>query len=219
MTLKSASATATLKTRRSSGNSTFAMAAKSAAGRSPSRASNWHTCAMACTPASVRPAGTTRTSCPRSRRKVSSSSPWTVRRPGCRIQPWKSVPRNRTSIRNRRHNGLLFATIGNTPSSGSLPCLARRKANFATFASDNWPASRAAAPHDSSSVAEALAAAFGRSPAQTSTRTGGTRGRWLRLRLRLLCVLPGQSSEATQCCAELVRSCAGTSAMAPAVAS
>src|SRR6266542_221733 len=56
----------------------------------------------ACTPASVRPAVATRTRRPSHRwARTASSSPWTVRAPGCSWNPAKSVPSYSTRARYR----------------------------------------------------------------------------------------------------------------------
>src|SRR5450755_3979673 len=58
---------------------------------------------MAWTPASVRPAPSTRLEPPGpSRASAASSSPWTVRFPGCTWNPAKSVPSYSTRARKRR---------------------------------------------------------------------------------------------------------------------
>src|SRR5450755_2174585 len=58
---------------------------------------------MAWTPASVRPAASTRPEPPGpSRASAASSSPWTVRFPGCTWNPAKSVPSYSTRARKRR---------------------------------------------------------------------------------------------------------------------
>src|SRR3954470_299743 len=61
------------------------------------------TCPLAWTPASVRPAPSTRCSTPSPRRaSAASRTPWTVRFPGLTWNPAKSVPSYSTTARKRR---------------------------------------------------------------------------------------------------------------------
>src|SRR5262245_58058575 len=68
----------------------------------PSGQLNAITCPVACTPASVRPAPSTRIRRPPLKvESADSSSPWTVRLPGCTWNPAKSVPSYSTRARYR----------------------------------------------------------------------------------------------------------------------
>src|SRR3954447_338701 len=66
--------------------------------RGRSREATWP---VACTPASVRPATVSATGTRSTVDSAASTSPWTVRRPGCLAQPDSAVPSYWTSSRTR----------------------------------------------------------------------------------------------------------------------
>ena len=131
----------------SSGPSRFVSAYASRSGSTSAAVDRLTTWPHACTPASVRPAQAKSSTSPRSIvSSASTSSPATVRWPGCAAKPWKSVPSYATtSARCVRPEAGVPASKRVTPV---------RRARWARCRRDGDPASGSAGTHpDGSSSA------------------------------------------------------------------